>query len=364
MRAMAKKRIQMVLSFGSVLLTLACGNRNDSVTMSSSASSPQPSSKAKSFAIIDEQITQTISERTKAKCEELKFDSASELQQCVESADALATELDFSYVRRDDGNSAFVFFNKKLHALLADPNVGAYLNELQRACLDAIYAGIKFNLWEFTLAQSGGQSEVALERIAVLFQDGSQTAAQKKFLLVEQHPMAFVLGQALELLDQGLERGKIDAYPKPIQLNRTAHYHYYVPRYLALQLGKKNHPQKMSAMVPFVFNSVYELRQIQKAQNPALAGFHKPVMVDREESPSLKEFVSKWNRFDELFSDLLDHLSAPLVAFNPQGQKENLEDLYLGYLGGRDGSRMDSSMSQEAFVASFSKNPVQFFKSK
>ncbi|NBW83656.1 hypothetical protein EBR21_18075, partial [bacterium] len=320
MRVLAKNRIPLLLSFGFGLLTMACGNRNGSVGESFSLSSPQTSSAAKSFAIINEQITQTIAERLSAKCDELRFSDKAELQRCGAAANALAAELDFSWVRREDGNSAFVFFNRRLHTLLADPQVGNYLNELQRACLDAIYAGINFNLWDFTLALSGGRSEVALERIAVLFQDGAQTATQKKFLLVEQHPMAFLLAQTLDLLDQGIEQKKIEAYPKQIQLSRTAHYHYYVPRFLAQQLVRKNHAQKMSALVPFVFNSVYELRQIQKAQNPSLSGLHKAVTVGRDENPELKAFVAKWNRFDELYSDLLDHLSAPLAAFNPQGQ--------------------------------------------
>ncbi|MFZ9520534.1 MAG: hypothetical protein ACO3A4_08660 [Silvanigrellaceae bacterium] len=364
MRALARTRISLMLSCGSTLLMLACGNRNDSLDQSSSVSSPQSSASAKGFAIIDEQITQTIAERMTAKCAELKFEKSSDLEGCSAASATLAAELDFSYIRRNDGNSAFVFFSKKLHALMADPQVGTYLNDLQIACLDAIYSGKTFNLWDFTLAKSGGRSEVALERIAVLFQDGSQTAAQKKFLLVEQHPMAFVLGQTLDLLDQGLERGQIEAYPKPIQLSRTAHYHYYVPRFLAQQLSRKSHSQKMSALVPFVFNSVYELRQIQKAQNSGLPAFHKAVTVDRDENPALKELVAKWNRFDELYSDLLDHLSAPLIGFTPQGQKENLEDLFLGYLGGRDGSRGGGNMTLDEFVADFAKDPVLFFKSK
>jgi hypothetical protein len=226
--------------------------------------------------------------------------------------------------------------------------------------LDAVYANQKFNLWDFTLAHAKGNEEVALERIAVLFQDGARTAAQKKFLLVQQHPMAFVLGQTLEVLETGLAQGKITAYPSSVQLRRTAHYHYFVPRFLAQRLKKTGHGSAAAARLPFLFNSLYELRQIQKSQNPNIDSHYKPVRFDDDASAALRGFVDKWNSFDELYSDLLDHLTASLVPFNTQGQSDNLEDLYLGYAGALHGSGRGGLVTYSQFVGEFAKNPAQF----
>ncbi len=346
-------------------LTVGCGVQpsNDSQSLQA-GSSLQNSGDAKSFAIINDEITGTIASKMKAKCVEMFTPETSDYKACERAADGLARELDFDYIRRPDGNSAFVFLGRRLKTLLADPAVGNYLNELQRACLDAIYANQKFNLWNFTLSQSAGREDVATERLAVLFQDGAQTAAQRKYLLVAQHPMAFVLDNTLQLLETGLVQGKITAYPETIQSPRTALYHYYVPKFLAQRLKTSGHSSAMAARLPSVFNAVYELRQIQKSEDKNIGGAHKPVVVSSTEDPALRRFVDKWNRFDELYSDLLDHMSAPLKPFNPQGQEDNLQDLYLGYAGGLHGVKSDAKpLNATKFTEHFSKDPASFLKS-
>lgn len=358
-----KNRWATLSIVGTIFFSTACGSKPLSDAMSLQAGSPQPQpSPAKSIPLVNEQITSTIAEKLQDKCKEMFSGEEMNLKSCGGAATALARELDFNYIRRADGNSAFVFLNERLHTLLSEPKTIEYLNELQRASLDAVYAQQKFNLWDFTLTQSQGNEDRALERLAVLFQDGAQTAAQRKFLLVEQHPMAFVLGQTLELLEMGLNQGKIDVYPKSMTNTRTALYHYYVPRFLARRLIVTGHYRAMAARLPFVFNSVYELHQIQKAQDPNLQGLHKPVTVSSSEDPALRQFVDKWNRFDELYSDLLDHLSAPLKPFAVTGQADNLQDLYLGYAGGLHGSQNGTLISQEEFNAAFSKDPKLFLK--
>ena len=92
---------------------------------------------------------------------------------------------------------------------------------------------------------------------------------------------------------------------------------------------------------------------------------HRDVQVPRDSSPTVKSLVEKWNAYDTLYSDLLDHLSSPLTPFRADGEKNNLEDLYLGYTGSCAGSRASGSfnpMSFENFAASFSSNPIAFFK--
>lgn len=346
---------------GALMLMTACGADKGQGTGSSlqSGSRQNGMGRAQSIPLVNDEITATISAKLKDKCTELHSASVAELKSCQAASDTLARELDFDYIRRPDGNSAFVFMNKRLQSLLSQAEVSDYLNEVQRASLDAIYANQKFNLWDFTVAHAKGNEDIALERIAVLFQDGAQTAAQKKFLLVRQHPMAFVLGQTLEVLETGLAQGKIAAYPSSVQLKRTTHYHYFVPRFLAHRLKKAGHGSAAASRLPFLFNSLYELRQIQKAQNPNIEKHHKPVRFSGDESAKLRVFIEKWNRFDELYSDLLDHLTAPLLPFQTKGQDDNLEDLYLGYAGALHGSGRGGMILYPQFVAEFAKDPAQ-----
>lgn len=345
------------------LLSTACGQRLDTDAQSQSANSRQAGGEGvKSYALINEQITSTIAEKMQDKCRELFSGNTLEHNSCNNAATALSSELDFNYIRRDDGSSAFVFLNRRLHALLAEPKVTDYLNEVQRASLDAIYAQQNFNLWDLTKQHCSGNEDCALERIAVLFQDGAETAAQKKFLLVERHPLAFVVGQTLEALEMGLKQAKIAAYPAEITNTRAALYHYYVPRFLARRLSQTGHSKDMAMRLPFVFNTVYELRQIQKSENPNIGSFYKPVMVSSSDAQNLRRFIDKWNRFDELYSDLLDHLSAPLNPFDASRQTDNLDDLYLGYMGSLSGTRSKSKMPLIDFAQAFSTNPRLFIK--
>ncbi|NBX18449.1 MAG: hypothetical protein EBR09_13915 [Proteobacteria bacterium] len=349
---------------GIVWLTGACGVQpsNDSNSLQSGSSVPKQD-EVLSSPIVNDEITSTISSKLKEKCKEMFADSATEQANCSRASDDLARELDFDYIRRKDGNSAFVFLSKRLKSLLAQPETSQYLNELQKASLDAIYANKPLNLWDFTLEQSSGREDLATERLAVLFQDGAQTAAQRKYLLVAQHPMAFVLANSLELLEKGLVQGKIAAYPKSVNSSRTALYHYYVPRLLASRLRAGRHSEAMSARLPSIFNALYELRQIQKAENPQIGSAHKPVAAGESDSPAVREFVAKWNKFDELYSDLIDHLSAPLLPFNPAGQDDNLNDLYLGYAGALQGTKKaEKPISFSDFTANFAKNPSYFLK--
>jgi hypothetical protein len=195
-----------------------------------------------------------------------------------------------------------------------------------------------------------------------LIQDGAETAAQIKYLLVAQHPQALQLAQMVSTLEEALKQGKASAYPAHVGLGRTALYHYYVPRYLAQKMKQTGTDSSMAARLPFMFNSSYELHQIQKAQNPNLRLNHKPVRATDNASPELKRFVDKWNSYDELYSDLLDHLGAPFESFDPRGEDTNLQDIFLGYVGGLDGAvgARAATSNFPTFVEKFSASPKSF----
>ena len=351
-----------------VLVTLACGHLACSPLPSSSEVAEAHPPEISSFQLIDEEVTDTIAQQMKLKCSTLFDGNKREKESCDSASSKLAQFLDFNYIKRSDGQGTFVFMSRRLKELLNDRAAVDFLAKLQLASEDALYLNKHFNLWEFAKENSAGREDVAAERLAVLIQDGADTAAQIKYLLIAQHPQALQLAQALNSLEEALKQGKASAYPSDIKLNRTALYHYYVPRYLAQKLRASGTNADMAARLPFLFNSSYELHQIQKTENPGLPLNHRPVVLTSSDDPKMRKLIDKWNAYDTLYSDLLDHLGAPLIPFNPKNQQDNLEDLYLGYAGGLQGAFSNSHASSkrlafEEFVFKFSENPTQFVKS-
>ncbi|MEY4064342.1 MAG: hypothetical protein RIR26_550 [Pseudomonadota bacterium] len=355
-----------LLTTKTALLTFLC-------SVVAACGAPLPSSETASATplqlssndIIDEEITNTISEQMILKCDLLFPESVTEKKDCAKAAAAMAAQLDFNFVRRSDGQSAFVFMHRRLKKLLDNQSTSTFLAALQTASEDALYAGKQFNLWSLALQHSNGSATAATEKLAVLIQDGAETAAQVKYLLIAQHPQALNLAQTLQVLEEALKAKKATAYPENTDITRTALYHYYVPRFLSQQLRQSGIRPDMAARLPFLFNSVYELHQIQKTQQPDKEPNHHDVQVPRDASPSEKRLVEKWNAYDTLYSDLLDHLNAPLTPFRADDEKNNVEDLYLGYAGALAGSRVSgraAPLPAAAFAASFSADPLSFIK--
>jgi len=358
---MLKQQLLVLTAACSSLFAFGCAPR----TSASEATQVQ-SLQVKSFDLINEEITNTIAQQMQLKCTSLFGAQKRSLQQCNRAATQMAQFLDFNYIRRSDSQSAFVFMHRRLNEMLSDRTVLEFVSNLTVAAEDALYLNKKLDLWEFTLRNSNNRADIATERLAVLVQDGAETAAQIKYLLVAQHPQALQLAQMISTLEEALKQGKASAYPAHVGLSRTALYHYYVPRYLAQKLQNAGAEAQMAARLPFMFNSSYEMHQIQKAQSPNLALNHKPVRTSETLSPELKRFVNKWNSYDELYSDLLDHLGAPFESFDPAGQRTNMEDLYLGYVGGLDGGSGGRAVpvNFNGFLERFPVAPSSFMVSK
>jgi hypothetical protein len=358
---MLKQPLLVLTAACSSLFAFGCAPRT-------SASEPTQvqSLQVKSFALINEEITNTIAQQMQLKCNSLFATESGSLQQCNRAATQMAQFLDFNYIRRSDGQGAFVFMQRRLNEMLTDRTELEFISKLTIAAEDALYLNKKLDLWEFTLRNSNNRVDVATERLAVLVQDGAETAAQIKYLLVAQHPQALQLAQMISTLEEALKQGKASAYPAHVGLSRTALYHYYVPRYLAQKLNKAGTEAAMAARLPFMFNSSYEMHQIQKAQNPHLTLNHKPVRATADASPELKRFLAKWNSYDELYSDLLDHLGAPFEAFDARGQDTNMEDLFLGYVGCLDGvaGARPTNLNFAGFSERFSLDPKAILKYK
>lgn len=319
----------------------------------------------KSVPLIDEEITQTIARHMQNKCDVLFGESPQDKENCYRASVAMSHTLDFNYIKRNDGQSAFVFMHKRLKELLNSPKTHELISRIHTASEDALYLNKNFNLWELTLAHTDNNPESATEILAILFQDSAQTAAQIKYLMVSQHPAAVQLQETLKTIEEALKKGNAKAYPAEINLQRTAHYHYYVPRYLAQKLRAAGVGADMSRRIPFLFNSTYELHQIQKFENPVLANSHKPVSNYADTSPEIHRLIEKWNAYDELYTDLIDHLNAPLIPFDQTQHENNIQDLYLGYRGALDGIDKKSPSSVRTlseFADLFSNSPSAFIK--
>jgi len=313
--------------------------------------------------LVNEEITQTIANEMSKKCVTLFSAEKKTMQRCSQAARQMARFLDFKYVKNNSGQSAFVFMNSKLTKMLDDEKVIKFLSQLQSAAEDALYFDKTLNLWDFALASSEMNPEKATERLAVLIQDGAETAAQIKYLFVIRHPQAMLLYSAVQALEAALKEKKAVAYPASLNNSRTALYHYYVPRYLAQELKQNQVGSDMAALLPFMFNASYELHQIQKMERPETPLHHKPVAASEDLSPELKRLVQKWNRYDELFSDLLDHLTAPLSSYDHTRQTVNNDDIFLGYAGALSGVRPSAiPLAQADFISSFAQNPAQAIK--
>jgi hypothetical protein len=350
-------RFKMLLSVIGVaaFAQAACSDVQNPANLQSQSNEVYASSE-----LVNDEITQTIANEMSKKCGTLFSDSTDKLERCSKAASHMARLLDFKYVKNNSGQSAFVFMNSKLTAMLDDEKVIKFLSQLQNAAEDALYLDKPFNLWDFALASSEMNPEKATERLAVLIQDGAETAAQIKYLFVVRHPQAMLLYSAVQALEAALREKKAVAYPASLNNSRTALYHYYVPRYLAQELKRTQVGSEMSALLPVMFNASYELHQIQKMESPETPLNHKPVTISEDLSPETKKFVQKWNRYDELFSDLLDHLSAPLKSYDHTQQSFNNDDIFLGYAGAIGGVRPSAiPRAKVEFISSFAQNPVQ-----
>jgi hypothetical protein len=312
-----------------------------------------------SSELINEEIGATIANEMQKKCGALFASGSVDFSECSRAATQMSKTLDFNYVKNQSGQSAFVFMSAKLLELLKDEQVIKFIATLQSAAEDALYLGQPFNLWDLALASSGMSPEIATERLAVLIQDGAETAAQIKFLFVIRHPQAMALYAAVQALEAALREQKATAYPPSLNTSRTALYHYYVPRYLAQELKRKKFKDDMAVLLPLMFNASYELHQIQKSENPSAPLNHRPVTPATELTPELRRLVDKWNRYDELFSDLLDHLAAPLEPYDHTRQSVNNEDIFLGYAGSLSGVQATAiPQAQTEFVTEFARNPI------
>jgi len=346
-------------------LSFACKQSpvSSSATESMNESDSDPSKGNLASTFIEEEITKTIAQTLSLKCPELLSTSFSVVS-CQKAMETLAQELDFNIALGINHQSAFTFFGKSLNRLVAEPTTLEFIKKLQSKIDDVLYRGESFNLWDFTFEYSARDEAIALERIAVLLQDDSRASTQVKYLLLKKNKVAIELDELLRTFDFALKSGRLKPYPSSVNLSRQAIYHYYIPRFLSHRLLKKKIGAGLAQRTSFIFNSSYELHQIQtknqsKSRDTSGADLAK-------DNPQFAKFIQRWFTINSQYTDLVDHLSSPFTPFNENTNLEAMEDLYLGYIGAIHGMNTlnnSSILTLQMFSNEFSRDPKSFVKS-
>lgn len=358
-----------------LLFEWGCGNTNlgSSENLSSDNPTQKTTEQDSTANLISEEVSSTIAKTLESECNRLLESRLTE-KECQSGMQILAKELDFRIAINASKQTAFTFFATSLENILANKESLVFIENLQNKIYNLLFDGQGFNLWDFALAESNQNETLALERITVLLQDGSENATQVKYLLIKKHPMAFKLEELLRTLTFAQKSGKLAEYPQDFASPRHTIYHYYVPRLLAVRLKGKNFSGNLSRVLPFLFNSAYELRQIHGEKlTKNTVDITKQAKYYSEGNPNLENLFVKWQTFDAQYIDLIDHLTGVFLPFDASLNSENLEDIYLGYLGSSHGSLPQGSKScnvsssncltRTYFSDAFSKNPAGFLKS-
>lgn len=165
----------------------------------------------------------------------------------------------------------FVAFQKHLIQLLNNEVTGRYLDAVAQKFEAQSYTPLaSFNLWEMTLEFYQGREQDALAALAILFQDISNTPLHLEYLARRRvdgsrsfNPNVAQLARALSAMNEIAQRWpaqfKQQVYPPALngQFNLSL-YHFYVPWYLSVELGRSVRPKRFAAIAPFMLNATYE----------------------------------------------------------------------------------------------------------
>lgn len=180
-----------------------------------------------------------------------------------------------------------VIFKTKLLALIKDTKAQEFLSQLDLKLGEASRERTPFNLYYNTYLLSGSHSKAA-EYLAVFFQDTSWTQWQVKYL--EDHTARLgtvptrvsIAIRNLKSLATFLEGDNLSKnqyrtwftlYPivRDTKLNDVLNlnsYHFYPMTYLTHLLVKSGASKHMAFYLPFLFNTDYELREVDASRWP------------------------------------------------------------------------------------------------
>jgi hypothetical protein len=331
----------LVLSASLSTLTTACVK---------STPQSQPNDIKLGELVIDDafvsQSTSTIIAGALSKgCDDFQFDTATRTR-CA-SAFLRLTELLGFKAATSGAESAFVFLHPELLQIINSPTGKNFLTALSQKISETYSTQKPFALWDFTLSHFKGDTKAAIRHLATLFQDTEPTNAQVRWLLQTGEGDASQLQGLLMDLDYLGKKKLIQYFPASVESSREALYHFYIPMYFASQLKFHYTKKDMAFLTSFLFNARYEFRQIWETSHPQDKVNH--------------DVAGGLARRKALVEDLIAHLKGPIAPFNPELEKGNFEDLYLGYAGAIMGlSGEFTKADSDAFRKSFAQDPLEF----
>jgi hypothetical protein len=222
-----------------------------------------------------------------------------------------------------------VVFTKDLRIMMESESTSVLLSGLLDSLNHHLQSGKSFFLWNEVFIRSNKDRALALKTIAILFQDTTDDSVYQHYLTttffsktaVKNVKMLkeFISYFSLDALE---ELPLIEVYPQELgrDLNKSF-YHFYLIYYLSEGLAKLGVSREMSFFVPFLFNTQYELKDINK---------YWPLF-----DPTSKTAITDWKMRD-IYAGLL----ATLKAVGQFGQRPSFSD----------------------FSQKFSTNPAAFLK--
>jgi hypothetical protein len=297
---------------------------------------------------VSDAVTAVIAGALSKSCDSVGLDSDRQ-ERCQNAMIEFSEGLGFrGYV--DNNVASFVFFHDDFLAILNSDEGVEYLDALWAKTDEGVYGGQAFNLWDFTLGHFRGDVRKSVRYLAVLFQDDVIAQAQLKWLRVTGEADYSQLEAVMVNLQVLMDRGLVTLYPREVNSTRTAMYHFYVPWYMAQKLKFGIYGKDMAFFTPFLFNSLYEFRQMFEIAHP---------------EEKVKYGTTAASRRSAMMKDLLVHLQGPIAAFVPETDPNNLEDMYIGYQGASLGVGAPVQPNSKArFVTEFPADPAQFMRTE
>ncbi len=294
---------------------------------------------------VAQQVETTLSVQMEARCGKLFSGNSVDTTSCQNASRRFATLLDFSFQSQSEGFS-FVFMASDLEKIVNSENGKRYLSTLEDKLAMAAYAEKPFNLFSWTVDFHHGNVREAVRYMATLLQDSLATQTQVQFLRSKNNSSADTVLGVLEGLNSALSAGTVQLYPAGVKNQQQALYHYYVPFYLANELREGGFSKRMALVVPFLFNTLYEMRKIQEQ-------LHPECVIDTSKGSIA------------LYRDLQEHLNGTLEAFSPKQFPNEMLSIHLGMAGavaGATGDVLSYHEDTETFTRLFAKAPLSYLR--
>lgn len=240
--------------------------------------------------------------------------------QCAKNVSLMVKTMDLGVSPKEDGSDVQeeVIFKADLEKQIQSAETTKFLKTIKTNLERKVDSGESFLLWDEVMALSSNKSELAIERLAVLFQDASEDPRHIAYL--KKKKLGGLSRQNILLLDEILSYFSLEALKQlsnvkvyPMEFNglfNNTFYHFYTMAYLSKQLVDEKMDDHLAFFLPFIFNTQYEFKGLdgwplkdpkQKLSNFKLkeiyAGYMGALVGTKQSSDaqSLKDFSGSIN---------------------------------------------------------------------